>query len=150
MRRALHAAALVSLVAPAVAGTQETAVLPSGEIRGRVFWVEKDQPIEVEVVLKDTTGQVRDTAKAGPDGRFSFSHVAPGSYVLTAELMDTNPVFDPCSSIGIVSSYDGWGYNVLIRGGRIAGQRATSDPFEVSDGGVVEMDVPFAYECVPN
>ena len=38
---------------------------------------------------------------------------------------------------------------VLIRGGRIAGQRATSDPFEVSEGGVVEMDVPFAYECVP-
>ena len=109
--------------------------IPGGIISGRVYLMDRDEPVRTTVSLMRGLVEVVDSTATDEDGRYSFLVEEPGAYAIQVSVMD---LLDICDNLRVESG--GWMQTAEYDTSGVADVFANSPPMNITIGDEITLD----------
>jgi len=121
---------------PTPTATPTPTPVPGGVVAGRVYLMDRDEPVRtaVRLALREGFEEV-DHTETDEDGYYSFVVEEPGTYVIQVSVMD---LLDTCDNLRTESG--GWMATQLFDESGVADIRASSPGMDVTIGDEITLD----------
>lgn len=120
---------------PTLTPTPTETPIPGGIISGRVYLMDRDEPVHTTVSLMRNLVEVVDSTSTDEDGRYSFLVEEPDGYAIRVSVMD---LLDICDNLRIESG--GWMQTLKYDTSGVADVFANSPPMNVTVGDEIMLD----------
>jgi hypothetical protein len=118
-----------------------TTTIPSGTVAGRVFLLDREEPVETTVdLVREEEDEPTATTRTDADGYYSFAVEEAGSYQVEVSVLDLLDVCDALRTEGEMSAR----WPIVVRtytGSGVSDVRAASVAESVTIGGEVTFDL---------